>query len=232
MRVLAIGAHPDDVEFHCGGTLFRYKEAGDEVVIGVATNGDQGHFQIAPTELAEVRQAEARNAAAMLGAELIWLGIRDGFLFDDESTRMAFIEMVRKAKPHVVLAHDREDYHPDHRAVAALAFAATFMATIPHIETASPPLTAVPALYSMDNAAGAFRPTEYVDVGEVFERKVAMLECHVSQVKWVAEHDGVDLVDFVQVVGRYRGLASGVRYAEAYQRVDASGRMSTRNLLP
>lgn len=233
MRVLAIGAHPDDVEFLAAGTLLRYKEAGHQVVIGIATNGDQGHYQILPEELAIVRRQEAEKGAALLGAELIWLGIHDEFLFDDGPTRMAFVEMVRKARPDVVLAHDPDDYHQDHRAVAALAFSSTFMATIPHVETESAPLKSIPTLYAMDRLAGAtFHPTDYVDVSSVFEQKVAAMECHVSQVKWLMEHDGVDVVDFMRVIGRYRGLTSGVQYAEAFQRLDAWGRMSTSRLLP
>src|SRR5512146_2572771 len=121
MRVLAIGAHPDDVEFLCGGTLCRYRDAGHQVTVGIATNGDQGHYEIAPTELAEVRHKEAEKAATLLGAELIWLGIHDEFLFDDAPTRLAFIEMVRRSKADVVFAHDPLDYHQDHRVVAALA---------------------------------------------------------------------------------------------------------------
>jgi LmbE family N-acetylglucosaminyl deacetylase len=233
MRVLAIGAHPDDVEYHCGGTLLRYKEAGHEVVIGIATNGDQGHYSIPPVELAEIRRAEAQKAAEALDAELIWLGFHDGFLGDDETTRLAFVEMIRKAKPHVILAHDPDDYHQDHRAAASLSVAASFIATLPHVDTASPPIPRTPALYTIDHSAGAtFRPTDYVDVSEVFERKVALMECHASQVAWLKEHDGSDVVGDMRIVNRYRGLSCGALYAEAFRRHDAWGFMSAGRLLP
>jgi len=74
MRVLAVGAHPDDVEFSCGGTLAKYAQAGHTVIIAYATNGDKGHFRIPPPELALVREREARTAAAVIGAEVIWVG--------------------------------------------------------------------------------------------------------------------------------------------------------------
>jgi N-acetylglucosamine malate deacetylase 1 len=233
MRVLAIGAHPDDVEFHCGGTLLRYREEGHEVVIGIATNGDLGHCEIPPDELAQIRRSESEEAAAMLGAELIWLGIRDGFLFDDEPTRLSFVEMVRRARPDVVIAHDPMDYHQDHREVAKLAFSAAFMAGIPNLKTDSPPLNDIPSLFYMDHTAGAqFQPTDYVDVTAQFEGKIAMLGCHKSQVTWLRDHDGVDMIDLMSVIARYRGLTCGVQYAEAFKEVDSWGRMKAARVLP
>ncbi|MCZ7545518.1 MAG: PIG-L family deacetylase [Anaerolineae bacterium] len=85
--VLAVGAHPDDIEILCAGTLARYAQAGVRVVIGVATDGSAGHMAIPPDELAGIRRAEAERAAAVIGAELIWMGYTDELLFLRTSRR-------------------------------------------------------------------------------------------------------------------------------------------------
>lgn len=233
MRVLAVGAHPDDVEILCAGTLLRYRQDGHEVVICVATNGEQGHFILKPEDLREIRHQEAQASANQCGAELIWMDIPDEFIYHDHQTRMAFIEMVRQARPDVVITHNPEDYHMDHRVVSELVFVSTFMATLPHVETASPPIARLPVLYYMDSLAGAqFIPTEYVDITSVIEQKIAMMQCHQSQVKWLKEHDNIDITDFIRVMGRFRGLSAGVMYAEGFRRLEAWGRGTVKRLLP
>lgn len=235
MRVLAVGAHPDDIEILCAGTLLRYQEAGHEVIMAVATNGEQGHFEIMPEELARIRMSETEASAAILGATLIWMGYPDQFLFHDEPTRRAFVEMIRQARPDVVITHNPDDYSQDHRVVAELVFTASFMAGVPHIETDSPPVPRIPALFYMDHITGTgFAPAELVDITPVIERKTRMLECHESQLKWLREHDNVDIVDMMKVVARFRALSctGGVRYAEGFRRLDAWGRNSTTRLLP
>lgn len=235
MRILAVGAHPDDIEILCAGTLLRYADEGHEVFMAVATKGEQGHFVILPEELAEIRRAEAEAAAAICGAKLIWMGLRDQFLFHDEQTRLAFIEMIRQAAPDVVITHNPEDYAQDHRLVSELVFTASFVASVPHVETGSAPTGKVPALYYMDHVAGTgFLPTELVDVSGVMERKAAMLECHQSQLKWLREHDNVDIVEMMKVVGRFRALScqGRVEYAEGFRRLDAWGRNPVTRLLP
>ncbi|MEZ4613871.1 MAG: PIG-L deacetylase family protein, partial [Caldilineaceae bacterium] len=98
LRVLAVGAHPDDVEINCGGTLARYALAGHHVMMGYATNGDKGHLEIPPAELAVIRERESRAAAAVIGAEVFWLNFPDGDLFYDRETRLVFIDMLRQAR--------------------------------------------------------------------------------------------------------------------------------------
>ena len=83
LRVLAVGAHPDDIEIRCGGTLARYAKTGHHVMMAHATNGDEGHTTIPSAELAKVRESEARAAAAVIGAEVFWLNFHDTELFYD-----------------------------------------------------------------------------------------------------------------------------------------------------
>jgi N-acetylglucosamine malate deacetylase 1 len=233
MRVLAVGAHPDDIEILCAGTLLRYKALGHHITIAVATNGNQGHFEIMPEELGKMRRKEAEASAEFLGAELIWMDYNDQMLFHDEPTRMRFIEMVRQANPDVVFTHNPDDYAMDHRKVSELVFAATFMASVPHIFTESPHTVKAPPLYYMDNIAGSnFQPTEYVDISGVIEQKTEMLERHASQVKWLKEHVGTDIVRLMRVMAEFRGLSCGVDFAEGFRHLDAWGRTPIGHILP
>src|SRR5260370_37373845 len=95
MRVLAIGAHPDDLEILCGGTLTRFAERGDAVAMLVMTDGSAGHAEIGAAELAAIREREARAAAAVVGAAPTWLGLRGEFGFDDEATRRRLLAALR-----------------------------------------------------------------------------------------------------------------------------------------
>ena len=233
MRVLAVGAHPDDVEILCGGTLARYAADGHDVEIAIATDGTAGHREIGPTELAPLREAEARSAGAVIGAEVHWLGFPDEFLFDDRPTRLAFVDVIRRARPDVILTHAENDYHPDHRAAKQLVFNASFISTLPNIETEHDPLASVPALFYMDTLAGQdFHPEAFVDVTGTFETKVDMLACHESQVAWLRDHDGVDILDFVRVVARTRGIQADVRYAEGFRQETSWSRAHPERRLP
>ncbi len=233
MRVLAVGAHPDDIEILCAGTLLRYKAQGHEIIMAIATNGNQGHFEIMPEELAKIRRSETEASAAFIGAELIWMDYNDQMLFHDEPSRMRFIEMVRRARPDVIFTHNPDDYAMDHRMVSELVFACSFMATVPHIFTESPYVTKVAPLYYMDSIAGSnFQPTEYVDISDVIDQKVEMLKKHASQVKWLKEHVGTDVVRLLRVMSEFRGLSCGVAYAEGFRHLDAWGRSPVGNVLP
>jgi LmbE family N-acetylglucosaminyl deacetylase len=233
LRVLAVGAHPDDIEILCSGTLARCKARGDTVIMCVATNGNMGHKQIKPTELAKIRKREAGESAAILGAELIWLDFEDEFIYPGHETRMRFIEMIRQSRPDVVITHHPQDYHQDHRTVSELVFAATFISAIPNVETATAEHAKIPALYYMDTLAGVgCQPTEYVDITETIDTKRSMLGCHKSQLEWLTDYNGIDIVDFIEVMGRFRGLACGAQYAEGFVRADVWPRISAGRLLP
>src|SRR5260370_31641242 len=127
MRVLAIGAHPDDLEILCGGTLARFAARGDAVTMGVMTDGSAGHAEIGAADLAVIREREARAAAAVISADFVWLGLPDEFVFNDEPTRRRLLEAIRAARPDLILTHDPDVYHPDHRATSRALFDANFV---------------------------------------------------------------------------------------------------------
>ena len=137
MRVLAVGAHPDDLEILCGGTLAKYAAQGHHVTMAVATNGEVGSPNLPKAEIAEIRRAEAQAAAAVIGADFIWMNHPDEFLFSDRKTRLNFLDIVRQARPEVILAHAPVDYHPDHRTAGQILWDIRVMTTVPNIETGS-----------------------------------------------------------------------------------------------
>ncbi|WP_127579465.1 PIG-L deacetylase family protein [Paenibacillus koleovorans] len=218
MNILAVGAHPDDIEISCAGTLSKLKQAGHHVVLCHVCKGDKGHYHISAPELTEIRRKEAQAAGAVIGSEVLTLEFGDGeVIADNQENRIRFLDMVRYAKPDIVITHAQNDYMPDHIAVSQLVFYATFFATLPNFKTKQPPLEKVPALYYMDNLSGLeFQPTFYVDISDHLETKLDMLRKHQSQLVWLQEHDGVDIVDFVTTFAKTRGIQAGCKYAEGF----------------
>lgn len=233
MNVLAVGAHPDDLEILCGGTLALCARRGDAVTMMVATDGSAGHARIPPTELASIRRREAEAAAAVIGARFVWLGLRDEFVFNDELTRLLLLDGIRAAAPELILTHSPDDYHPDHRAVSRAVFDASFVMGLPNVVTPHAAVPGVPAVAYFDTLAGqGFLPTEYVDITPVWETKQRMLAAHATQVDWLRDHDGIDIAGFMETTARFRGLQCGVGFAEGFRHADTWPRVRPRRLLP
>lgn len=232
-RILAIGAHPDDLEIQMGGTLAKYAKLGCHVVIAVATDGSAGHMLIQPDELAKIRRGEAEESASVIGAEFHWLGFTDELIADDINTRLRFTELIRQARPDIIFTHFPEDYHPDHRTVSKLVFDASFLSGLPNIKTASPAHPDVQPLYYFDTMAGVgFQPEEYVDITEMYETKCKMLSKHASQVNWLMDHDQMDIKETIRLESAYRGNQCGVKMAEGFRTEPAWPRLRTFRLLP
>jgi LmbE family N-acetylglucosaminyl deacetylase len=233
MRVLAVGAHPDDLEILCAGTLARYVADGHHVVMAHACRGDKGHGQISHAEVAEVRAKEAAAAAEVIGAEPMALGYPDGQLFVVEENMRRFVDMIRIAKPDVIITHHPGDYHSDHVAVTKLVSEASFWAALPYYITAEPVHDVTPPVYYMDTLAAIdFTPTEYVDIGETMALKKEAMARHESQITWLRDHHHSDILDFIETMGRFRGLQCNARYAEGFQRLRVWGRLTPTRLLP
>lgn len=235
MKVLAIGCHPDDIEVACAGTLAKYKKLGHDVTVCHVTNGDMGHVEIMPPELRLMRIQEAKNAGAIAGIKVVTLDIGDLVVYDsDRKQRDALVEVIRAEQPDVMITHSPTDYMPDHVAVSKLVFDASFAASCPHYSNPNDaaPANVVPLFY-MDTLAGVnFMPTEYVDITDTIDMKLEMLECHVSQMKWMRDHDHIDFAEFVKSCARFRGLQSGVNYAEAFTACYAWPKVTTKRMLP
>ena len=234
MNILAIGCHPDVLEIGCAGTLAKYAERGDRVIMCHVANGNLGHVVIMPDELRKMRTKEAEDAAALIGAESINIDVGDMHVEASErETINRLIEVVRYAKPDLIITHNPDDYMRDHQQTSQLAFHASFGSSIPHIQTATEAYGEIVPIFYMDTLAGInFVPTEYVDVTETIETKLKMLACHESQIKWMLEHDKIDFIDFVRTCSKYRGLQCGVPYAEGFRQYAGWPRFSTKRLLP
>ena len=233
-RVLAVGCHPDDIEVACAGTLARYRQLGHEVILCHLCNGDMGHKVIDPDTLKSIRTREAEASGTLIGAEVLNGGIGDLTLYaDNKATRDKVVDLIRYARPDIILTHSPEDYMPDHVATGKLVFDASFTATLPHYETALPFHPVIPPIYYMDTLAGVnFLPAEYVDISMVITDKLEALNCHHSQIDWMRDHDHIDFLDFVETCSKYRGLQCGVRYAEGFQAAAVWPRLPVRRLLP
>lgn len=234
MRVLAVGAHPDDLEILCGGTLARFVLEGHEVVMCHATRGDRGSFVHSSEEIALIRGAEARRAAVVCGAESVTLGFSDGEInAADRSQQRAVVDLVRDTRPDLILTHSQGDYMGDHNEIAQLVFDCSFSATLPLYETGKPHHSSVTPIYSIETVMGVgFQPAEFVDITTTIETKVAMLEAHESQLTWLRDHDGVDIVEQMKTTSRFRGQQCGVAYAEGFVQCLTWLRGTTRRLLP
>jgi LmbE family N-acetylglucosaminyl deacetylase len=216
--VLAVGAHPDDLEILCGGTLAKYAQRGDSVIMAVATNGEVGSSTLSKAEIASIRRKEAEASAAVIGAEFIWMDYPDEFLFSNEQTRLSFLNLVRKARPNVILAHAPTDYHPDHRTSGQLLWDIRIMTTVPNIVTKAPPCDVIPEIYYMDTIGGiAFEPEFYVDISSTFDMKKEMLACHRSQSRWLEEQYNMNYIQFIEYISRFRGIQCGASYGECFR---------------
>lgn len=220
-RVLAVVAHPDDVELLCAGTLARAKADGAAIGIAALCRGDKGAASDSSSaefsNLAEVRKAEFLAAAGLLGAEAFPGACGDGELVDEPASRRALISLYRQFRPSLVLAHAPNDYHADHRAASALAEAASWFACAAGHVTGEAPLGEPPALWWMDTVAMAgFSPGFYVDVSRYVPLKREMLACHRSQLARAADANFTPLEKLLLRQVSARGGQAGVGAAEAF----------------
>lgn len=233
MNVLAVGAHPDDLEILCGGTLAKYAAEGHNVVMAHVCNGNKGHHHIPPGELAGTRDREAVESSSVIGARHVNLGIDDLDAYVEREQVLKCVDLIRSAEPDVIITHCPDDYMPDHSVSARLVFDASFAATLPHVKTGYGHFDRVTPVYYMDTLAGVnFKPSEYVDISGTFATKERMLSCHRSQLDWLKEHDKVDILQFIRTVAEFRGLQCGAEFAEAFSRVEKWGRNPLKRLLP
>ena len=218
MRVLAITAHPDDAEIYCGGTLAKCVKRGDTVIVCHASSGSLGHVVIPPDELRVIRANEAKKSGALAGIEVLCAGFDDLEIEDTKVNRDRIAEVIRYANPDLIITHSPDDYMPDHNVVSKLVFDASFSATLPNYPYKEKTVAKLVPIYYMETAGGMnFLPTEYVDITNEIELKSEMLECHESQVVWLRDHDGQDVVEMMKIISAFRGMQCGVKYAEGFK---------------
>jgi LmbE family N-acetylglucosaminyl deacetylase len=199
-HVLALMAHPDDIEITCAGTLILLKRAGWTVHLATMTAGDLGSMQVSRARIARIRRREAAASAKILGASYDCLGFNDLTILCDERSKRRVSGLIRKIRPDVVITHPTQDYMADHEETSRLAREAAFTSTMPNWKTGrgTRPCDALPViLYAdpIDNVDyfGRRVPAGYVvDITTVMDVKERMLAAHESQRTWLRTQHGED----------------------------------------
>lgn len=184
LRILIIGAHPDDCEIKAGGVTAFYRAAGHHVKFVSVTNGEAGHQSLPPDELKAVRKAETEAVARLMGIEYEILGNRDGRLMPTVDARFELIALIRRYQPDLILTHRPNDYHPDHRATSTLVCDAAYMVIVPHIVPEVPALRVNPVIaYLSDHfqRPSPFAPSIVIDIEPVLESVLDQMDCHRCQ---------------------------------------------------
>jgi LmbE family N-acetylglucosaminyl deacetylase len=192
VKVLAVGAHPDDIELGCGGALLLHAARGDEITMLVMTSGEHGPQDERP------RMAEQYDAAAMLGATLLWGGFPDGAIPDARCAVNLVQDAMVTSGAELVYCHAPQDTHQDHRAASAAVLSASRRASR--------------ILMYESPTSVTFEPTIFIDIERFVEAKLDLLRTHVSQVL----KNGLVDVEAVEAQARYYGFRARVRYAEAF----------------
>ena len=239
MNILAIGAHPDDIESCCGGTLAKYVKQGHKVFCATATNGNIGSATLPMEEIAKIRKEEAKQAAAVIGAEYICLDYDDEMFFDSKQARLDFINLVRYCKADVILTHYPKDYNPDHELTSKIINDIAVMIPIAKIKTKCEPYDKIPIIAYFEPVHGhGFIPTVYVDITEEMETKREMCSKHVSQIQWMRDNykdtisENDNFFDNDEIISRFRGIQCGVKYAEGFVMANDAFRVVPKRILP
>ena len=232
MKILAMGAHPDDVELSCFGTLARCVNRGDTVVVCSLTNGNLGHKYIDKEKLSLVRMVESVEASKVIGASFCTLDIADGSVDEhDEDQILKVTNLIRSIKPDVIITHSEDEYHRDHIETSKLVFHSSMLASLPSFTSQYPSITHIPHILYMEGIEGAyFTPQIFVDVSETFELKMKGVGCHTSQLHTIDDEDYVDIFHTIEVIASFRGLQCKSRVAEAFRSCDKRARLNYRIL--
>lgn len=196
MNILAIGAHPDDIEYGCGGTLIKYARKNHNVYLLVMTGGELGAD-------VSVRKKEQEKAAQLLSAKRIfWGGFRDTHLSQSKEI-ISFVEkIIKQINPEEVYVNYFEDTHQDHRALAYCVISATR-----YIKN---------VLFYEDYTTCDFEPNIFVDIEDVLEKKIDLLRTHHSQVS-KSYPTNLDIIESVKAIANFRGFQGKVKYAEGFK---------------
>lgn len=201
MKILAIGAHYDDVEIGCGGMLLKRAAQGDRITILTITNSEYTQPNSRFSRLGDVAKTEAEQAAQTIGAELICLHKTPLHLLHNEEFSYEFDRVIQQVEPDIVLTHWGGDFHSDHAAVSLSSVRASR-----HIGTV--------LLYRSNwyNTEAEFKGNYYVDISDFLERKLSLIRVYKS----VLEPVKYSWIDFIRKQNEYEGLRIGVRAAECF----------------
>lgn len=223
--VLAVFAHPDDMELLCAGTLRLLVQRGWSLRVATLCGGDLGASTGTREAIRATRSREAEAGAALIGGSYACAGLDDFTIHYCPDQLRLVTDLVRRAQPDLVVTHSPEDYLLDHEECAKLVRMAVFAAGVPLWATKEPPTgKPVPALYYADALEGKDAlgrpvvPAFRVDITTSFADRQRALACHASQRDWLRAHHGVD--EYLAASERFAsasGASCGVRYAEGFR---------------
>jgi LmbE family N-acetylglucosaminyl deacetylase len=245
IRVIMIGAHPDDCDQDGGGTAILFAKMGYAVKFVAVTNGDAGHQTMKGAALAKRRFAEAQEAGKRFGVSYDVLDNHDGQLLPTLEVRLQIIKKIREWNADLVIAPRPNDYHPDHRYTGVLVQDAAYMVAVPNVAPEVPALNKNPVfLYFQDGfqRPNPFRPDVAVDITNVFAQKIHAMDAHTSQMyewlpwighyldqvpkdnsereKWLAKIRAGEITPAIRAsLEKWYGKdkAANVKYAEAFE---------------
>lgn len=211
MKVLAVGAHPDDIEIGCGGTIARFSAMGAEVTFVCLTSGEQGSFRY--ENLSEIREEEARVAAKILGAnDIEFYRQPDGFLVSTKEICLKLISLLRGKKPDYVFTHSSFESVPDHLACSQMVSNAVAAASGPWFPKAGKETWQVKALLGFEVWNAMPSPNLTIDITPFMEQKIEALNAHKSQV------EDISYVKGIEGLGMYRAaFTKKTGFAEAFE---------------
>lgn len=193
--ILAIGAHPDDIEYGCGGTLVKYVKAGHRVFLFIATHGTFGG-------VGSIRSEEMEASAKLMGAsDLFWGGYTDTQIPMSQDLISEIEVIIGRVKPRFIFTHWRDDTHQDHRNLTACTLAATRY--IPNF------------LFYESPSSQNFNPNVYVDISEVLDEKIELLKTHASQIS-KTNIEETTIIDIAASAATFRGIQARVKRAEGF----------------
>lgn len=194
LKILFIGAHPDDCEVYGGGTAALFARMGHKVKFISITNGNAGHHQLMGNSLVDRRSAETIAAAQVLGVAYEVLDHDDGQLEPTVNNRNEIIRKIRNWQADVVVTHRPNDYHPDHRYTSVMVQDAAYLVMVPNLVMEVPPLRHHPAFFYFADRfqkPHPFSPDIAIDISDTYEAKIQALHAHTSQFyEWLPWIDG------------------------------------------
>ncbi len=197
MNILAIGAHPDDIEYGCGGTLLQYANHNHKISLYVVTDGGFGGDPA-------TRRKEQERACSFMGGQLYWGDLKDTEVPDNHELILSIESIIEKVKPELVLINYAEDIHQDHRAISLATISATrYIKEVLFYE--------VPTTFN-------FNPDIFVDIEDVLLKKLELLGLHASQVN-KTKVKNLTILESVKSCANFRGFQGRVKYAEGFKAV-------------
>ncbi|MDD5774130.1 MAG: PIG-L family deacetylase [bacterium] len=232
MNILAIGAHPDDLEISGAGTLAKYRQKDYNIYMVCVTDGRYGRT-CEPKKMIEIRKTEAFESAAVIDAELRWMGYSDLGIEENLALRNEIVEIIREIKPEVIITHDPSSFNPDHKMVSKTVSESLIPCITTTLESKYSACEKMPILYFMSTVCGTgFFPEQYVDISDTLETKLEMLSKHKSQLEVYTKYESRDLLKFVEAKAFTLGFSCGIKYAEGFRKLHTWGQNISRRVLP